>query len=515
MRHFRPFRGLLAVCSWLLLLAVAVPARAAWHSLEEIPVESPVYRLLDDVASNYPLSSGLLLTRPWTRGDLGRFLDQLVVDVPAAAEDPAVLRLRRELAPGGGAEGLEPALAAEQDDASLELSPYARFSYAEDKARATVVRDERLGLQASMAFGAHTLLFADGYAGNLTPGPHGTPDESGQFTQSSTDVTAWIDRAYLTWSNDKLMLRAGHTWLQWGPGANGSMALSDGAPAFDVLEARVRFLGSGQLTWFVAALDPAGEAYLAGHRLEFRAGPSVQLSFSELARFNGTGNAALYLLPVIPYALIDRRVHGSSSLQPTAHNNVMYATDFSWTWRPGIRVYGEVAVDDATRDNSRPLEMAWQLGGQLRRLVNGAAWSLRGEYSRVYQYTYSIANGQNFSNVGFPTAFPLGPDVDRWTGRFEWRPDGQWVWGLETSDVRKGAGLLGQPWSPGLPVPTRLVLTSPAEQDQRFAATADWSPSPSVTLGAVGGSAKVHTRDHVYGSTGNGGYFTAHATFRW
>src|SRR5262245_56002501 len=211
----------------LCLLALACPARAAWHEQEEIPVESPIYRLLDDVVSTYPLSAGLTLTRPWTRGDLGRFLDRLVGDVPQAASDPAVRRLRRELEPAGGVFGLEPMIGAEQDDLSLELSPYARIGYAEDRSRASVLRDDRLGLQASLAFGDHALFFADSYAGTVTPGPHGTPAEDGSFTSRTGDVTAWMDRAYATYATTGFTVRAGHTWLRWGPGSAGSLALSD------------------------------------------------------------------------------------------------------------------------------------------------------------------------------------------------------------------------------------------------------------------------------------------------
>ena len=504
----------------LSLVATSPPARAAWHSLEEIPVESPVYRLLDDLSSSYPLSSGLLLTRPWTRGDLGRFLDQLVLDIPAAAQDPAVQRLRRELEPGGGAAGLEPAISADQDDASLEVSPYARLAYAEDRSRGTVTRDFRTGLQASLAFGEHALLFADSYLGTITPGPHGTPDASGSFRSSSSDITAWFDRAYGTYATHGFMARLGHTWLDWGPGAQGSMALSDGAPAFDVLESRVLLPGGARLTWFVASLDPAEETFLAGHRLEMRAGPSVQVSLSELARFDGTGNAPLYLMPVIPYAFLDRRVRGASalpadSLGRKARNNVMYAGDFSWTWHPGVRLYGEIAVDDATLHNTRPLAFAWQAGVHLRRVRDSGAWSLRGEYSRVYAWTYSVAQGQDFAHAGFPTAFPLGPDVDRLWARLGWRPDARWAFGIEGTDIRKGAGLLGQAWQPGQPVPTRLVLAFPVDQDKRVALTAGWSPSPSVSLSVAGGKASAHSRNHVYLDDANGVFASAAATLRW
>ncbi len=514
--RFPAFPALLAVA----LLAVALPARATWHELEELPVDSPAYRLLDDLAASHPLSRGLPLTRPWTRGDLGRFLDQLAADLPAATKDPAFQRLRRELVPGGGADGLEPAIATEQDDVSLEISPYARVGYAEDRSRGTLARDSRLGAQASLAFGAGALLYADGYAGTVTPGAHGTPDANGSFTSTASDVAVWMDRAYLSWARGGFTVRAGHTWLRWGPGANGTLALSDGAPAFDVLESRAALPGGAQLAWFVASLDPAAGTYLAGHRIELRAGPSVEFSLCELARFDGTGNAVLYLLPVVPYGLMERRVRGASrlpadSLDRIARNNVMYAADFSWSWRPGVRVYGELLVDDMTLHNTRPLAGGYQVGVHLRRLAGSSAWAFRGEYSRLSAYTYSTSNGQDFAHAGFPTGFPLGPDVDQTSGRLEWRPNAALALGLEGKYVRKGTNQLGQPWLPGQPVPAHQVLTSILDVDRRFSVTADWSPSPSLGLNVAAGSATGNARGHVAGNDASGAFVTTRATLRW
>lgn len=496
-------------------LLAAAPASAAYHQLEEIPVESPVYRLVEDLASSYSLSHGLLLTKPWTRAELGRFLDQLATDVPASAQDPAVLRLRRELEPEGGAGGLEPMLSSEQDDVSLEVSPYARLGYAEDRARASIIRDHRAGLQLSLAFGEHALLFADAYAGTTTPGAHGTPDESGSFAVNSTDVTAWIDRGYAMWASKGFSVRAGHTWLRWGPGAEGTMALSDAAPAFDVLEARALLPGGANYTWFVASLDPALESYLAGHRVDVRAGPSVELSFSELARFSGTANAMRALVPAVPFALLERAGGGNHNGPPALEtSNVMYATDLSWTWRPGIRLYGEVALDDVTLDNSRPLQMAWQAGAHLRRRTDLGVWSLRGEYSRVYPFTYASPDEHDFVHDGFPLGSALGPDADRFFARLEWRPALAWAAGIEGSTARKGSGVLGQPGPSAPPVPSRLI-SYPFEQDRRYAATFDLSPSPSFTLSAVVGSATVTWEPVGRGPDSDGVFGSARATVRW
>jgi hypothetical protein len=514
MRLPRAIPTLLA-CSLALAGPGPQPAHAAWHALEEIPVESPVYRLVEDLSATYPLSSGLLLTRPWTRADLGRFLDQLVADVPGAAKDVAVVRLRRELEPSGGLEGLEPAIAADQEDASLELSPYVRSAYAEDRARDTVVRDHRAGLQGSIAFGDDALLFVDGYVGNVTPGAHGTPDADGSLAATKADVSAWYDRAYATWSSRVFTVRAGHTWLRWGPGQSGTLGLSDAAPAMDLLQGQARFGRTAQLVWFVASLDPASETYLAGHRVELRAGPSVDLSFSELARFDGAGSAPLYLVPVIPYALMERRVRASGS-GPTQFSrvNAIYTADFSWTWRKGVRLYGEAMVDDITLHNTRPLAIGWVAGGHWRQVGPRSALSARAEYARVYPYTYSSATSPTFSHGDFPIGYALGPDADQWSARLEWRPGSDWAWGVEGSVVRKGNQGLGQPWPPGTPVPTKFEFKFPTVSDRRAALTADWSPSPSWSVSMAGGSAYIEAPGTVLDDA-KGAFGSARATLRW
>lgn len=497
-------------------LAAAAPAFAAYHSLEEIPVESVVYRLIDDLASTYRVSHALLQTRPWTRAELGVFLDELVADTPAAGKDPAVVRLRRELEPEGGASGLEPMISAEEDDHSLELSPYMRVSFAQDEARGTITRDFRAGGQYSHAFGTHALLFTDVYMGTITPGAHGTPDENGSFRGSSTKTTLWLDRGYAVYASKSFTLRAGRTWLRWGPGAEGTLALSDGAPAFDLIQASTRIPGGSRFTWFLASLDPVHETYLAGHRLDLRAGPSVEMGVSGLVRFDGTANAPLYFLPVVPLTTYERRVRAGRGGEPDSltRTNLLASADLSWTWRPGIRLYGEVAVDDATRHGQRPLAMAWQGGMHLRRRIGDGVWTARVEYSRVYPFTYSVAHRHDFVHEGFATGYPLGPDVDRWYGKLEWRPDASWAFGIEASDVRKGRGQLGQPWIPGTPVPGR-ELGFPGEQDVRYAFSADLAPSPSFALGASIGTAKIDGLGRVTGNDTDGLFGAGRLTLRW
>jgi hypothetical protein len=508
-----------------LVLALAfAPARAhaTWHSLEEIPTESPVYRMVEDLAASYGLGSSFHATQPWDRADLGRFLDELVLNTPAAAADPLVVRLQRELDPGAWPGGWDAARTFEDEDASLELSGYGRADYAEDRARATVARDFRAGVQGSAALGENVLLWTDLYAGTTSPGPHGNPADSRHFGLiEGVQLNTYFDRGYATWRGRRGRLHVGHTWLRWGPGAWGTMALSDGAPAFDVAEARVPLLRRLQLEWFVASLDPLDESYLAGHRLEWRPAEHWDLSFAELARFDGTASVPLYLLPVIPYGHVEKRVLKASgapadTIPRAGQNNVMWAADVAWRWRPGVRLYGELAVDDISfSSEKRPRALAWQIGLDARRVRGENAWTLRGEYSRVYQFTYSSYHGADFAFAGYPTGFPLGTDVDRVNGRLEWQRGPAWRFGLEGTYTRKGESEIGDYYVPGSGAVNNLILFGVLDVDARGAASVDWSPAPGMSLGATGGWATIKAPDHVAGATADGAYGRTRCTLRW
>lgn len=500
----------------------AAPAHAVYHALEEIPVESPVYRLVDDLVATYGAGAAFHATRPWDRADLGRFLDELAASAPASAADPAMLRLRRELEPGPHVSGWEPALRSEGDASALELSPYGRADFAEDRARGAVVRDFRAGITSSLALGQSLLVATDVYAGTQSPGPHGNPVRSERFGLiEGVRVNSYFDRATIAARHRLGRVRVGHTWLRWGTGAWGTLGLSDGAPAMDLAEFRVPVGRGVQMTWFVASLDPVSETYLAGHRLEMRPGESVDFSLSELARFDGGSNAPAYLIPVIPYSLMEKRViHGSSlptdTLERLFKNNVMWQADVVWRWRPGVRLTGEIVVDDVSfSSEKRPRAIGWQLGVHARRVRGPNAWTLRGEYARVYQYTYSVFHGHDFAHAGMPTGFFLGPDVDLFAGRIEWTRGPEWRFGAEGSLARKGESELGDHFVIGSGRTNNLVLTGVLDQDTRAAVTADWSPSPALGLGATAGFAQVQGLGHVPGRDESGPYGSTRLRVRW
>ncbi len=518
----RPIRRVLIVMVALLTLATSSPVRAAYHPLEELPVESALYGLLDAVITQYGAGVGFPHTRPWTKRDIGRFLDDVRANSTAAATDPAVVRLSRELEPGDGLGGWEPMGGFSDDARSIEVSSYARADYQEDRARGGVIRDLRAGLQFSAALGENALLWSDVYAGTTSAGPHGNPADSRRFgLLEDVQINSYYDRATATLDGKLGRLTLGHTWLRWGPGAWGTMALSDGAPALDVAEMRTSLGSRAMLTWFIASLETRDESFLAGHRLELRPSRALQFSLSELARFDGVANLPLYALPLVPFSLLEKRVQKASalpsdSLERLGKNNVMWAADFSWRARPGTRFYGEIAIDDVSiSSEQRPKLVAWQLGAQMRRVRGPAAWEARGEYARVYALTYSVYHGHDFMHAGMPTGFPLGPDVDRLSGRISFSPEPDWTWAIEGSLTRKGEGRLGEAYTPGDPVPDNLVLQGILDRDLRAALSVDYSPSPGVRLGLTGGYARIDGLGHQAGLEASGLYGSTRATLRW
>ena len=514
--RMRPF--FLAVVAVSLVVA-PVPARATYLPLEELPVESRLIRDIEDLAATYGLGRAFHTTRPWDRADLGAFLDEVVALAPGAEGDPALARLRRELGPGK--EGRGPLIHARDDQTALEVSPYLRADYGEDRARRSVARDFRGGLQGAAAPSAGTLLFTDLYAGTESPGPHGNPIESRRFGLiEGVQVNSYFDRAYARARGPLGRVTLGHSWLRWGPGVTGGVGLSDGAPAFDYVEFRTRFVRRLQLEWFVAALDPVAETYLAGHRIEVRPVASVDLAFAELARFDGAANAPLYLVPLIPFSLVEKRLLQSSdlpadSLEREFKNNLMWTADFTWRASPGARLYGEVAVDDISfSSEKRPLSIAWQLGAHGRRRLGGDAVSLRGECSRVYRYTYSVFHHHDFEFRGLPTGYPLGPDVEQLFGQVAWCRGADWTFALEAALVCKGEAELGDFYVLESPRPP-LALSGVVDRDSRIALSADWSPASGLSLGLTSGYAQVRALDHVAGHDPRGAYGATRFQLRW
>src|SRR5439155_16696946 len=231
----------------------------------------------------------------------------------------------------------------------------------------------------------------------------------------------------------------------------------------------------------------------------------ITAGFTELARFDGTSQTPLYFIPFVPYSYWEKRPKsgGVSPADSTGDllrkNNVLWAADVAWSFRPGWRVYGEVLMDDYSLSSDyKPDMLGYQAGADWRRTLKGrGAIGAAVEYSRVNNFTYSVWHRHDFSYNGFPTGYVLGPDVQALSGEatLEWGPNLEFR--LRGDWRRKGEGRVGDAWLKTDGKVEASAFQGVVERETRVRAAAIFSPVRLLHVEAVVGHASIRNLDHV------------------
>ena len=502
-------------------------ASATYLPQERIPTDSPVYRDLERLATRYRVSAAFLYTRPLRRVAALGYLEGLAREVPGSAEDPAYRRAMRYLDPGAPG-GVRPLIRAEEEEGqALEISPYASFLYSDDtRHNPEINRDYRIGLVFAAQLDTTMVMVADFYEGTASQGGRGTPD-FGDFNAlvEGVNFNSWVNEAYVDFPISKIRLLFGRTWLRWGPGQTGTLAQSSDAPALDLLGAGAKF-GPFRYEQFVSLLDPGPQTYLAGHRLEWQATRGLSVGLTEMARFDGTSQALLYMIPFVPYSFWEKRPKSGgvspddSTGQQLQKNNVMWAGDVSWVAAPGWRVFGEFLLDDYSFSSDyKPDMFGYQAGLDWRRALDtlggGSALGAMIEYTRVHNFTYSVYHNHDFEYHGFPTGYVLGPDVQRFTGELALEYGANWEFAARAEWIRKGEGSVGDPWLKEEGEVDASEFQGVVEKDVRVMGRVAYSPMRSVRVQATAGYGEVQNWRHVPGSDEDGMPFTLSTRLEW
>ncbi len=494
------------------LLVATGAARATYLPQERIPTDSPVYRDLERLATRFGVAPRFLSSRPLRRAEALAFLRGLAEEREGAADDPAFQRAARYLDPEAKG-ATRPLISAKGDgDAEdngerLEISPYVSLLYSDDpRNNPDINRDYRVGASMAGALDSSGVFVVDLYEGTASQGGRGTPD-FGDFNSlvQGVDFNSYVNEAYVEFPISRLRFLFGHTWLRWGPGESGTLALSDAAPALDMLRVELGMFRRFRYNQLVAMLDPGQETYLAGHRLEWQARGGLTVGATELARFDGTSQAPLYLIPFVPYSFWEKRPKSAGSLPGDstgalfAKNNVLWAADASWVVRPGWRVYGEFLMDDYSFSSDyKPDMIGYQAGGEWRRELAGrGALGVSAEYSRVHNYVYSAWHDHDFSFDGFPTGFVLGPDVELLAGEVALEWGANWEFQVRGEYRKKGEGQVSDPWKPSDGEVDASAFQGVAEQETRVSGAAIYSPARWLRVEAVVGTASIENLDHI------------------
>ena len=506
-------RRLVAATIACLVTCSAGAARATYLPNERIPTDSPVYRDLERLATEYAVEPSFLSSRPLRRVEALAYLRALTAAQVGADEDPAFVRALRDLDPDA-AGGIRPLISGSGEDGQrIEISPYASAIYSHDpRNHPDINRDYRIGAVLAGSLDSSTVFVADLYEGTASQGGRGTPDfgEKNSLVEN-VDFNSWMNEAYVEFPVSKIRVLFGHTWLRWGPGQSGTLALSDAAPALDLLRAEVGMLGKLRYAEFVSLLDPGPQTYLAGHRLEWQAGPRLSVGACEMARFDGTSQVPLYLIPLVPYSFWEKRPKtggvspADTSGEQLRKNNVMWSADASWLARPGIRLFGEFLLDDISFSTDyKPDLIGYQAGVDWRRAVgSNRAVGLLVEYSRVHNYVYSVYHHHDFEFDGFPIGYVLGPDVQALSGEVSLEWGASWEFRVRGEWRRKGEGDLGEPWLRSDGEVNAATLSGVVEREARVSAAAIYSPARWLRLEGTVGASGIENRGHVLAGTEN------------
>jgi hypothetical protein len=201
-----------------------------------------------------------------------------------------------------------------------------------------------------------------------------------------------IDLAFAQYTTPKLTATVGRFSSFWGIrkslvlGANTRLDGFGYAVKLGRLTFSYRF---GQLAQDSIGSDTTTQwpnRYLAAHRLDLHASSTLRVGIFESVVFGGPGRSPefSYLNPIIFY-------HGSQ-LNENVNDNTIVGADFTWKPRRGLKLYGQIALDDIQLDNKNqgdeePAEYALTIGAYGRSCRTN--FDARVEYTRVTNRTYN------------------------------------------------------------------------------------------------------------------------------
>jgi hypothetical protein len=204
-----------------------------------------------------------------------------------------------------------------------------------------------------------------------------------------------------------------------------------------------------------SASDPAipgPRLWFAAHRVDLALGSRLHVGLHEAAAYRADGVELLYAVGVVPYTLVQRlldRTAAPGGANATQRNNVMTGIDVAWRAGAGVRLDGELLIDDlATESSSQPDRLGYQGGLSWAGTMAGAGADARVEFAKVYRYTYAVFYGADFIQDRTPLGYGLGPDVEHaeaWAER-DFGMNARAGLGCELT--RKGEGAPGEAWEP-------------------------------------------------------------------
>jgi hypothetical protein len=288
---------------------------------------------------------------------------------------------------------------------------------------------------------------------------------------------------------------AGRTPLGWGPAPLGSELLFDEtAGGFDALQVSYVWL-KARFTKVAGWLD-AGRS-IVGTRVDIPYRPNLRLGFGESVLTQGS--------PYLPYVLnpipigINPPLFAQIRNPQGIYDDFFLTADMDWVPGPGLRVFGEVLIDDVTIPTpTANFPSRWGFSGGFH-IVSEDGSSVQGMYTIVLNWTYTERPpGYSWLLRGLPMGHVLGCDFDlihlRWMAT---APPSSSTW---VAYVRKGEGKVGVFHTSEAEAWQKLFLSGVVEHS--LMAGFDTPFDSSGWTGKIGPWAAYRVNaDHVAGAT--------------
>lgn len=261
-------------------------------------------------------------------------------------------------------------------------------------------------------------------------------------------LTGVLDQAYANIDMRYFHLLVGRDHMRWGPGREDVLLLSDQIPPFDMIRIEAK-AGSFKFIYFATVLDqirisPYGfwaNRYLSGHRINLKLKWGVELGISEVVLYGGENRSLepYYLNPLLPY-------YGEQYNMDT-DDNVLWSFDIALSSFKNKEFYFELLVDDFQYDfESEPHQTGFQIGLKYAEPFGWKRSYANLEYTKINNWVYGQNKPWNvYTYHGWGMGSILGPDADRRSGQLVYHltPDIDLIWQGEYR--RKGEGRITTP----------------------------------------------------------------------
>lgn len=234
------------------------------------------------------------------------------------------------------------------------------------------------------------------------------------------DLGGTLDDTYLKYHWKYIDLLFGRERLQWGPGFADVDLLSPNPPPFDMLRLKATYKAL-RFQFFFTRLDdfpdtaagaPPVPRFFSAHRLAAKPWHWLEVSLSEVVVYGGANRKMewYYLLPFAPFY--------GEQYNNFKDDNPLWSIDWIVTPHKNFAHYGEFLIDDFQLDCiggkcSEPQQIGIRLGLVFNSFGPYKNNFLNLEYSRINTFVYGQNRFYNlYTHYGVPIGAAQGPDGD-------------------------------------------------------------------------------------------------------